>query len=110
MLGFEHAYYTDYKDTVNAYFAQGVKECVEYAMNVSADMAQENGESPDIVAERGAQWSRLLLFSGITFVNGIDYDSISPDSIYIIYYTDVPVFEADYDLTQFYDWYVAVPR
>lgn len=125
LTAFQHSYYTSYRDTVNAYFAEGVKEAVEFAM--------KNGN--DIVIEKGAQWPRILLFSGttaseylenvvydeypaptsftkgdITFHTRIDYDNIQPDSVYIIYYTDVPLFEDDYELTQFGTyWYVAVP-
>ena len=90
-----------------------------------------------ITVEQGAQWSRLLLFTevlpsdylatveydpnmypapasfeynGIRINTRINYDFIHPESVYIIYFTDVPLLEADYDLTQFYDWYVAVPK
>ena len=105
--------------------AKGVKEAVEFAM--------ENGD--DIVIEKGAQWPRILLFSGttaseylenvvydeypapagftkgdITFHTRINYDDIRPDSVYIIYYTDIGLFEENYELTQFGTyWYVAVP-
>lgn len=125
LAAFQYTYYTSYKDTVNAYFAEGVKEAVEFAM--------EKGN--DIVIEKGAQWPRILLFSGTTaseylenvvydeypapasFTNGeitfhtrIDYENIKPDSVYIIYYTNVPLFEENYVLTQFGTyWYVAVP-
>lgn len=136
LVCFQYAYYTDYMDLVNAYFARGVRECVTYAMASDTALGDEYGFYPSIVAERGAQWPRLLLFSGITapeylenvtykennvepasfqvdgitFINGIDYDNIDPTAIYIIYYTDVPDFQANYQITQFYDWYVAVPK
>lgn len=123
---FQIDYYTDYRATVNAYFAQGVKEAVRYAML----------KGNDIVVEKGAQWPRILLFSetsasqylanvtyaqkpapasfskgSITFHMGIDYTQISQDSVYIIYYTDVPVFEKDFQLKQFGSyWYTAVPK
>ncbi len=125
LAAFQYAYYTSYRDTVDAYFAKGVKEAVEFAM--------ENGD--DIVIEKGAQWPRILLFSGttaseylenvvydeypapagftkgdITFHTRINYDDIKPDSVYIIYYTDIGLFEENYELTQFGTyWYVAVP-
>ncbi|MCH5343484.1 MAG: glycosyltransferase family 39 protein [Acetatifactor sp.] len=136
LVGFEYTYYTDYMVTVNAYFAQGVRECVDYAMEQSLERTDENGSHPYIVAERGAQWPRLLLFSGITgpeylahvtykenqvepatfqvdgitFQNGINYEHLDPNAIYIIYFTDAPVFEDNFNLAQFYDWYVAVPK
>lgn len=126
LIGFQKSYYTDYKELVNAYFGQGIQESVEYAME----------QNRDIIAERGVQWPRLLLFSktlpseylaeavykengiepfsfrkdNITFYNGIDYENIRKDCVYIIYFTDVPVFEEAFQLTRFYDWYVAVPK
>lgn len=137
LTGFQHAYYTDYKDLVSAYFAQGMQECVSYAMEMSTALgAPPNSSCPDIVVERGAQWPRLLLFSettgpeylehvtykenqvepatfqknGITFCNGIDYEHLRKDAIYIFYFPDVALFEEDFTLQQFYDWYVAVPK
>lgn len=130
LLGFQIDYYTDYKQLVSAYFAQGVKECVNYAL----EQCDETGLKT-ITVEKGAQWPRLLLYTetlpsqylssvvydvapapaafttgdGIRIQTRINYDALSPESIYIIYYTDVPVFEKDYTLSQFYDWYVAVP-
>ena len=125
LAAFQHTYYTSYMETVNAYFADGVKEAIEYAM--------EKGN--DIYIEKGAQWPRVLLFSettasqylenvvydeypapasftkgDTTFHTRIDYENIQPDSIYIIYYTDIPLFEENYALTQFGTyWYVAEP-
>lgn len=133
---FQHTYYTSYMDTVNAYFAQGLRECVAYAMEESVGRTAEDGGRPNIVVERGAQWPRLMLFSGITgpeylehvtykenhvepatfqvngitFYNGIDYDNLQKNAIYIIYFTDVPLFHEEFVLRQFHDWYVAVPN
>ena len=124
-------YYTDYKTLVNAYFAAGVEECVDYALQ----QCEELGLS-SVTVEKGAQWPRLLLYTETlpsqylssveydvapapaAFTTGnqirihtrIDYDNINQQNIYIIYFTDVPVFEADFNLTQFQDWYVAVPK
>lgn len=47
---------------------------------------------------------------GIRIHIGIDYENIRSESIYIIYYIDVPDFENDFTLTPFHDWYVAVPK
>ncbi|MCM1326444.1 MAG: glycosyltransferase family 39 protein [Bacteroidales bacterium] len=132
LAAFQREYYTDYKELVNAYFAQGVQECAAYAVEKSSGLEAH----PDIIFERGAQWPRFLLFcditapeyleyvtykdnyaepaafrkGDITFYNGIDYDNLREDAIYIIYFPDVPVFEENYTLRQFYDWYVAVPK
>lgn len=130
LLLFQRDYYTDYRRLVGAYFAEGLQECVAFAW----EQCEEKGLST-ITAEKGAQWPRLLLYTealpseyldsvvydeppapasfetkGIHVNTRIHYDSISQDSIYIIYYTDVPVFEADFEITGFHDWYVAVPR
>lgn len=121
---FQKDYYTGYKELVNAYFADGLEEAVEYAM--------EQGD--EIVVEKGAQWPRILLFSKTlpsayldsvvysikpapaqfsdgtkTFYIGINYDEIALDKVYIIYYPDYERFSQDFALTAFADWYVAVP-
>ena len=46
---------------------------------------------------------------GVTFYMSIDYENISDDMAYVLYFTDIDLFK-DYDLTQFHDWYVAVPK
>lgn len=127
---FQRDYYTDYKDLVNAYFAIGVEECVDYAL----EQCEKTGLTA-ISVEKGAQWPRLLLFTetlpseylsevtydvapapaaftsaGIRVYTRINYDTINQETIYIIYYTDKERFETDFDLTPFYDWYVAVPK
>ena len=128
---FRRDYYTSYKEVVNAYFAEGLEECVDYAL----EQCEELGLST-ITAEKGAQWPRLLLYTEtlssqylssveydvapapaafttsdqIRVNTRINYDDINQQSIYIIYFTDVPTFEADFNLTQFHDWYVAVPK
>lgn len=127
---FQKDYYTDYKNLVSAYFAIGVEECVDYAL----EQCDITGLST-ISVEKGAQWPRLLLFTETlpseylssveydiapapaSFVSKeihintrINYDTINQESIYIIYYTDKEIFDKDFDLTPFYDWYVAVPK
>ena len=127
---FPKDYYPDYKEVVNAYFAEGLEECVDYALA----QCEETGLTT-ITVEKGAQWPRLLLYTetlpseylasveydvapapaafvkdGIRINTRIHYDSISDESIYIIYFTDVEIFEKDFDLTQYKDWYVAVPH
>ncbi|MCM1409407.1 MAG: glycosyltransferase family 39 protein [Lachnospiraceae bacterium] len=128
---FQRDYYGDYRTLVSAWFGEGVEDCVGYAMD------QCSAEHIDtIVAEKGTQWPRLLLYtetlpsqylstvihdtpptpacfttdSGICIHVGIDYDNIDRESIYIIYFIDVSAFENDFTLTQFHDWYVAVPK
>ncbi len=127
---FQRDYYTDYRQVADAYFGAGLRESVEYAL----EQCGEKGIYT-VTAEKGAQWPRLLLFSetlpseylesvvydeppapasfrcgGITVNTRIHYDEISRESIYIFYYTDVPVFEEDFELTRFHDWYVGVPK
>lgn len=128
---FQRDYYTEYKSLVNAYFAIGLEDCVDYAL-----LQCEEQNLSTITVEKGAQWPRLLLYTetlpsqyldsveydiapapkAFTTANDIrintriNYDNINQQSIYIIYFTDVPTFETDFDLIQFHDWYVAVPK
>ena len=128
---FQKDYYTDYREVVSAYFAEGVEDCVHYALEQCSAR-----EIDSIIVEKGAQWPRLLLYTetlpsqylssviynvapapasfetedGIRIHIGIDYENIRSESIYIIYYIDVPDFENDFTLTPFHDWYVAVPK
>lgn len=129
LLLFQRDYYTDYRQLVSAYFAQGLEECVEFAW---AQCLEKN--ITEITVEKGAQWPRLLLYTetlpseylasvvydiapapasfetkGIHINTRINYDNINQGSIYILYYPDVPLFEKDFSLTSFHDWYVAVP-
>ena len=85
--------------------------------------------------ERGAQFSRILFYSKTnpkqyldsvvysagtepahfsdgehTFYINTDYVNIDKDKVYIIYFTEKELFENDFDLKQFDEWYVAVPR
>ncbi|MCM1056895.1 MAG: glycosyltransferase family 39 protein [Firmicutes bacterium] len=129
LLLFQIDYYTDYRQLTDAYFAKGLEDCVDFAW----EQCQEKGIAT-ITVEKGAQWPRLLLYTetlpseylasvvydvapapasfdtkGIHINTRIHYDSITQESVYIIYFTDVPVFEKDFTLTRFHDWYVAVP-
>lgn len=122
---FQKDYYTDYKELVNTYYHQGVEEAVEYAMEQGAE----------IVVEKGAQWPRVLLFSRTlpseflesveyaqkptparfsdgenTFYIEADFGHIDTGKVYILYFIDKDKFTEDFQLTQFYDWYVAVPK
>ena len=129
LLLFQWDYYTDYRQITSAYFMEGLEDCVDFAW----EQCQENGITT-ITVEKEAQWPRLLLYTetlpseylssviydiapaaacfetkGIHINTRINYDNINQESIYIIYFADVPVFEEDFTLTQFHDWYVAVP-
>ncbi len=132
MVLFQRDYYTVYLEVADAYLMAGVRECVEYSLEVC-----EEKDLKAITVEQGAQWARIRLFTevtpseyldtveyvpnqyplplsfeynGIRIRTRIDYSAINPESVYIIYYTDVPTFEENYELTKFYDWYVAVPK
>lgn len=129
LLLFQKDYYTEYRQVAGAYFGEGLKECVDYALNQC-----EEQNIHTITAEKGAQWPRLLLYtqtlpseylssvvydippapasfdSGEIHINTrIDYSNINQESIYIIYFTDLPLFEKEFTLQGFQDWYVAVP-
>lgn len=130
LVGFQKDYYTEYKEVVNAYFAEGLEECVDYALNVCEETGLDT-----ITAEKGAQWPRLLLYTetlpseylesvaydiapapasfvshDILIRTRINYEEISKESIYIIYFTDAELFSEDFELTKFGDWFVAVPN
>lgn len=127
---FQRDYYGHFRTTLDAYFAAGVEECVDYAML----QCEERGIKT-ITVEKGAQWPRLLLYTetlpseyyegveydvfpapkafsskGVRINTRIDYENIDLNSIYIIYFPDKELFEKDYELKQFRDWYVAVPK
>lgn len=127
---FQRDYYTDYKSLTEAYFAAGVQESVEYAL----EMSEELGITT-ISAEKATQWPRILLFTetlpteylehveydvfpapsgfekGELHINTrVDYENIDRDAIYIIYYADTEPFLEDFDIAEFYDWRVAVPK
>lgn len=128
---FQKDYYTDYRELVSAWFAEGVDDCVDYALEQCSSHHIDT-----ITAEMGTQWPRLLLYTetlpsqylstviydnapnpasfeidgGIRIHMGIDTGNIDHESIYIIYFIDVQAFESDFTLTRFHDWYVAVPK
>ncbi len=127
---FQKDYYTEYKVLTEAYFAAGVQKSVAYAQEKSQELGIRK-----ITAEKAAQWPRLLLFTETlpteylehveydvfpapaSFEKGdlhidtrVDFENIDRDAIYIIYYTDTEPFSEDFEITEFYDWRVAVPK
>lgn len=56
LVFFQRDYYTSYRTLTDAYFANGVEQCVDYALA----QCEESGFST-ITVEKGAQWPRLLL-------------------------------------------------
>ena len=130
LAGFQKDYYTVYRPVADAYFGAGLKDCVEYALEVCEEKGLDT-----ITVEKGAQWPRLLLYTETlpteylesvvydvapapaSFVSDdilirtrIDYENLSGDSVYIIYFIDEDTFSPNFELTGFGDWYVAVPR
>ncbi len=124
IIMFERDYFGRYSELVAKFYAAGMEDAVEYAMQ----------QGDEIVVEKGAQWPRILLFSRTTPTNylqsvqyavkpapaqfsdgentfyiGIDYENIDKEKVYIIYFIDEPIFE-DFELKQFEDWFVAVPK
>ena len=71
------------------------------------DKANGLVECGDAVAPAPAAFTTA---DGIRVNTRIHYDTISTDSIYIIYYTEADLFKDSFTLTPFYDWYVAVPK
>lgn len=129
LTGFQYHYYTDYRELSSAYFQQGTDEAVKSAFEIAQarhlDIYVNDGlKYPNVLlsAEITAKeyldtvvYSERLpapnLFSknGVTFHMGYSMDDLSEQGIYLIYETDVDAFKA-FDLTQYCDWYVAVPR
>ena len=108
----------------------GMDECVETALN-----ACEEKNLKMITVEKAAQWPKLIIYTetlapeftenvvyeqypipwsfttgDITVQTRIDYDTITQESVYIIYFTDYDIFKDDFDMIKIYDWYVAIPK
>lgn len=129
LFQFQREYYTDYKTLASAHFQEGADEAVRFAQNLGSKRSfsvyvNSGLKYPNVLlaTATGAQEYRDTLVysdsmpapkqfdcSGVTFYMGIDYENISKDNIYVLYFTDLILFE-DYDLTQFHDWFVAVPK
>lgn len=129
-IGFEHAYYTEYKELTSAYFQEGSCEVVRTAFIY----AQENNKS-DIYIDAWLKYPNILLYTettaeeylanvvysenlpapaqftkdGITFHMGIPDTAPQDNCIYILYEGDTEKYVA-FELTQFYTWYLAVPK
>lgn len=127
---FQRDYYTDYKSAPELYFAAGVPGSVEYALEKSRELGIR-----EISVEKAAQWPRILLYTetlpseylehvrydvfpapasfekdGLHINTRVDYEHINRETIYIVYYADIDPFLEDFDIAEFYDWRVAVPR
>ncbi len=132
LILFQRDYYTDYKELVGAYFAEGLEDCLQYAQAQCETLGIDT-----ITVEKGAQWPRLLMYTetlpsrylasvtydeypaparfdtneGIHINTRINYEEITQESIYIFYEFDVPTFEKDFELTCYGGhWYVGVPK
>ncbi len=120
----------EYKTLCEAYWGVGMDECIDTAFK-----ACEENNLKMITVEKAAQWPKFVLLTetlapeftssavyesypipwsfkhkDILIQTRIDYDAITKDSVYIIYFTDYDVFKDDFELTKIYDWYVAVPK
>ena len=127
--GFQKAYYTDYKTLASAHFQEGADEAVRYAWKCAKeagyDVSVNSGlKYPNVLlaTETGAkEFLQTVIYSenfpapssfacdDVVFYMGIDWETLSKDMVYVLYYTDIEAFE-EYELTQFFDWYVAVPN
>lgn len=130
LILFQKDYYTDYQDITDSYFAKGVEESVYFAL----EQCESTGIDT-LRAEKATQWPRILLYTqtlpseyfreveydvaphpqsfvsnGLHIYTRIDYTDINTESIYIIYFTEVALFKDAFELTQFDEWYVAVPK
>lgn len=123
-------YNGDYKILTEAYWGIGMDECVKTAL----DACDEN-DLKMITVEKAAQWPKLIIYTetlapeflenvvyeqypipwsykanDITIQTRIDYNDITTESVYIIYYTDYSVFMNDFNMIKIHDWYVAIPK
>lgn len=123
---FQIDYYTDYKKLVSAYFHEGIKEAVLYAskegdyiiindavkypsiLNFTQTNPTEYLES--LAYSENRPTPKYFSHGEDTFYFGIDENNLDKDAVYIIYYTQKNLFKADYELTKFHDWYVAIPK
>lgn len=129
LLGFQYAYYTSYRSLTSAYFQQGTEEAIQEAFRI----AKENHW--DVIVDAGLKYPNILLYTrtsareyldtviysenlpapsqftseGVTFHMGIDFEQLKKDRLYVIYRTDLDTFQ-DFEILQFYDWYLAIPR
>ncbi len=129
LAGFQKEYYTNYKELVSAHFQEGADQAVRFAgeeaakgsgaVHVNAGLKYPNVL---LALEVGAAEYRsdyelsdappapsLFRCDGVTYYMGIDYDRIHKDHVYVLYFTDIEMFE-DHTLTRFKDWYVATPK
>lgn len=125
LVWFQRDYYGSYRELMRSYFPVGIQYATEYAME----------QGTEIKVERGAQFSRILFYTKTnpkqyldsvvysagtepahfsdgehTFYINTDYVNIDKDKVYIIYFTEKEIFEKDFELKQFDEWYVAVPK
>ncbi len=133
---FVHLYFTEYRELISLWFAEGISESVPCAIEKAEEIEAQTGTCPKIIAHRGAQWPRLLYYAetdgqeyltnieykengiepysftsdGITFVNGIDMGNIDKEAVYIFYYDSLESFQEDFETINFIDWYVGVPK
>ncbi len=127
--GFQKDYYTDYKALASAHFQEGADEAVRYAWKCAKesgfDVSVNSGlKYPNVLlaTETGAkEFLETVTYSeympapdsfacdDVVFYMDIDWEMLREDMVYVIYYTDVEHFE-NYELTQFLEWFVAVPK
>lgn len=129
LAGFQNAYYTDYRELVSAYFQEGADDAVRYAWEYAKETEYEVSVNPSLkypnvllATETGAkEYLDTLVYSEnlpapsqfscdqVVFYMDIDFEHLQENMVYVLYYTDTEYFEG-YELTQFLDWYVAVPE
>ncbi len=129
LAGFQKEYYTEYKELTSAWYQQGADEAVRLAFSAASRLdcavyVNAGLKYPNVLlsTETTAQeYLDTVVYSdyppapshfskdNVTFYMGFEPEDIIPQNIYVCYYTDLPLFE-EFELTQFYDWYVAIPK
>lgn len=122
---FSREYFTSYRELVSAYFQNGTDDAVRFAYQIATE------EGRDVVIEDALKYPNVLLSleipadsylqtvtyrdlrpapasfqkGDVTIHMGIDFDHLSTDNVYLIYMTDIQLFDK-WDSTPFGYWFV----
>lgn len=130
LVGFVSSYFGDYRTLTDAYFQKGTNAAVKYILAVASDSPtdvyiNDGLKYPNVCLAAeidAAEYLSSVVYSehlpapssyrkgNVTFHMDFSLDEISTENIYLLYYTEVDYFADGFTLTQFEDWYVAVPN
>lgn len=122
---FSREYFTAYRNLVSAYFQDGTDKAVKTAYRIaqerSCDIAVNDAlKYPNVLLSLeipADDYLRTVVYSdvlpspssfqkeNVTIYMGIDFEHLNPDNVYLIYTTDLPLFEG-WENIPFGDWFV----